>query len=68
MGWTFPNPQPQYNREELRARFLNVIRLAGYKGEAPEAICAEWFDKYMQDVPKFIAMMQEYERTNGDPD
>jgi hypothetical protein len=66
MGWTFPPPQP--NREVLRVRFLNVIALAGYKGEAPERICEEWFEKLMQDVPNFIKMMEEYERSNGDPD
>ena len=72
MGWTFPNqlpPKPPLpSREELRVRFLNVIRLAGYKGDAPESICNEYLDKYMQDVLAFIKMLEEYERNDGDPD
>ncbi len=65
--WTFPNPQPPPDREALRSRFLAVIKLAGYKGDAPKSICNEWFDKLMTDVPGFIKMMEEYERSNGDP-
>jgi hypothetical protein len=65
--WTFPNPQPLPNREALRLRFLNVIRLAGYTGPAPERICGEYFDKYMENVPEFVKMLEEYERTYGDP-
>ena len=70
MGGTFPNPQPSQNqqRENLRERFLNVIRLAGYQDGAPEKICSEWFDKYMENVPEFIKMMENYERNDGDPD
>jgi hypothetical protein len=66
--WTFPNPQPPPSREALRIRFLNVIRLAGYKEGAPEAICNEWLDKYIQDVPAFVKMLEDYERNNGYPD
>jgi hypothetical protein len=51
-------------REALRQRFLNVIRLAGYKGNAPEEICAEYLDNYMQNVPEFEAMLKEYEDHN----
>lgn len=68
MGWTFPRPQPEPNREELRKRFLNVIRLAGYRDGAPEAICNQWFDEYMKNVPEFVKMLEEYERSKGDPD
>jgi hypothetical protein len=70
MGGTFPNPQPSQNeqREHLRERFLNVIRMAGYRDGAPESICNEWFDKYMENVPEFIKMMEDYERHDGDPD
>lgn len=46
-------------REELGARFLNVIHLAGYTDG--RKIRDEWLDKYMQDIPKFEAMMLEYE-------
>ena len=47
---------------------MNVIRLAGYQDGAPEKICSEWFDKYMENVPEFIKMMENYERNDGDPD
>lgn len=55
-------------REALRQRFLAVIRLAGYRGDAPESICAEWLDKYMADIPAFEAMLERYEKADGDPD
>jgi hypothetical protein len=57
---TFPQQQPP-DREALRERFRKVIIMAGYKGEAPDKILAEYFDTYMEDVPKFIKMLEEYE-------
>jgi len=57
-----------HTREALRARFINVIRGAGYKGDAPERICAEWLDRYMADIPSFISMLEDYEKHNYDPD
>lgn len=55
------------SREYWRVRFLNVIKGAGYRGEAPESICAVWLDKLMQDMPKFEAMLVDYEqRRNRD--
>lgn len=59
--------QTAMTRETLRLRFINVIKLAGYKGAAPESICAEYLDRYMQDVPKFISMLERYESSRGDP-
>ena len=53
---------------ELRARFTNVIRLAGYGPVAVASILDEHFDLYMQDVPAFEAMLKEYEDANGHPD
>lgn len=55
-------------REVLRARFLNVIRGAGYVNGAPERICNEYLDEYMKDIPGFVAMMENYERNDYDPD
>jgi hypothetical protein len=49
-------------REELRERFLKVIRLAGYHDGAPEKICNEYLDEYMKNIPEFVAMMEDYER------
>ena len=54
--------------QALRARFLNVIRLAGYREGAPEAICNEWLPKYMADIPAFETMLTSYELADGDPD
>jgi hypothetical protein len=45
----------------LRARFMNVIRLAGYKDGTK--ICDEWFPKYISgDRAEFIEMLQDYEK------
>lgn len=55
-------------RDELRARFLSVIRLAGYKNSAPEEICNQHFEQYMNDIPAFEKMLTDYERNNGDPE
>lgn len=57
-----------HTREVLRERFLNVIRLAGYREGAPESICNEYLDRYMADIPGFIKMLESYERNYGDPD
>lgn len=66
--WTRPNSLLQPTREELRVRFLNVIRLAGYTGDAPEQICNEWLDKQIQKgIPDFIKMMEDYEAQYSDP-
>lgn len=61
-------PIPIYDKEALRLRFIAVIRGAGYTGDAPERICAEHIDKYMEDVPGFIAMMEDYEKNDYDPE
>jgi len=53
-------------REALRERFRKVILGAGYK--SAEGILAEWFDKYMQNVPEFVRMLESYEKNNYDPD
>lgn len=59
---------PLYDHETLRARFLNVIKLAGYGPIAAESICEEWFEKYFAgDLNPFIKMLEKYERENGDP-
>ena len=47
---------------DLRARFHGVILGAGYSETAAQGILAEWFDLYMEDVPAFIKMLEEYER------
>lgn len=52
----------------LRARFLKVIWLAGYRNDVPERICAEYFDEYVADIPGFVAMLKDYEDKYGDPD
>ena len=65
---TEPCPYCLRYREDLRQRFLAVIRLAGYGPNAAEGILAEWFDKYMTDIPGFEAMLKEYEDSNGHPD
>jgi hypothetical protein len=57
-----------HSRDVLRERFLKVIRGAGYVNDAPERICAEYLDEYMKDVPAFIAMMEDYEKNDYDPD
>ncbi len=49
-------------RDALRARFHRVILGAGYSETAAQGILAEWFDLYMEDVPAFIKMLEEYER------
>ena len=60
---------PQYTREQLRDRFLNVIRLAGYTSPGvAESICEAWLDKLMaKGIPGFIKMLEDYEREDGDP-
>lgn len=55
-------------REVLRLRFIAVIRGAGYKNDAPERICAEYLDEYMKDIPKFVAMLEDYEKNDFDPE
>lgn len=57
-----------YSRETLRERFLNVIRGAGYVGDAPEIICAEHLDEYMKDIPSFVNMLVDYELNDYDPE
>lgn len=68
MGWTFPNQLPQQpSKETLRERFRKVILKAGYQN--PEPILEEWFEKYMDNVPEFVKMLEEYEASpDGDPD
>lgn len=50
----------QGRREELSAHFLAVIAGEGYGH--PEHIRDKYLDEYMQDVPRFVAMLEEYER------
>jgi hypothetical protein len=52
-------PRPQTERDTLRERFRKVILLAGYT--RPEIILDEYFDKYMENIPEFVRMMEEYE-------
>lgn len=55
-----PQPtMPPGQREILYERFRNVIIGAGYN---PQPILEDFFDLYMGDVPKFVAMLEEYER------
>ena len=56
------------HHEQLRERFRKVIIGAGYSGDAPGAILAEWFDKYIVDIPKFEAMLERYENNDYDPE
>ena len=57
-----------FSRETLRIRFLNVIRGAGYTGEAPESICNHYLAEYMKDVPSFVDMLHRYETQDYDPE
>ena len=57
-----------YDHDTLRARFLNVIKLAGYGPEPAGRICEEYFEGYFAgDLNPFIKMLEDYERENGDP-
>ena len=58
----------KFSRETLRIRFLNVIRGAGYTGEAPESICNHYLAEYMKDVPSFVDMLHRYETQDYDPE
>ena len=49
------------DRETLAKRFHNVVLLAGYGASYADSVVAENLDEYMHDMPKFLAMMQEYE-------
>jgi len=53
---TFTAPSVS-SRERLRERFKNADR-----------ILAEWFDDYMKDIPKFEAMLKDYEDNDYDPE
>ncbi len=64
--WTFPNPTPPPDCEVLRERFRKVILGAGYA--TVDRILAEWFDKYMENVPEFVKMLEDYERNDYDPE
>lgn len=58
----YPIPDEKSEKEILRARFKNVIRLAGYSEAAQERILEEYFEEYFAgDRAKFIAMLVEYE-------
>ena len=59
-------PQPVVDKEVLRKRFHAVILGAGYSEKAAQSILAEWHDKYCEDYPKYEAMLQRYERGDGD--
>ncbi len=50
------------NREALRLRFANVVKIAGYSPEAVTKIVAEHFDKRIENVPEFIKMCESYEQ------
>jgi hypothetical protein len=45
-----------------------VVLLAGYTEDYAQKVVAEHFDKYMEDVPAFEAMMKSYEDNQGDPE
>jgi hypothetical protein len=53
-------------REAYRIRFTNVIRLAGYKNDAPDTICAAHIDEYLKDLGRFDAMLTDYEQRYAD--
>jgi hypothetical protein len=38
-----------------------VILGAGYSEVAAESILAEYFDRYVKDVPAFVEMLRDYE-------
>lgn len=64
--YPFPALKPASEKDQMRARFANVIRLAGYSERAVESILEEWFEKYYNDPEdkdhsKFIAMFERYE-------
>lgn len=59
--WTIPKPP---SREQLHKRFHEVIIKRGYSECAADGILREWFDKYMQDVPAFVKMLEAYESGN----
>ena len=48
----------QRERVILRARFLQVTRLAGYEGTQ---IVEKHFEDYMTNVPEFEKMLEDYE-------
>ena len=50
---------PLGQREILYERFRNVILGAGYTN--PQYILEDFFDLYMGDIPRFVAMLEEYE-------
>lgn len=45
----------------LMERFHDVIVCEGYSEQAARKILADYFDRYMLDVPKFNAMLVSYE-------
>lgn len=49
----------QRERVVMRARFLQVVRLAGYSDGTK--IVEKHFEEYMKDVRDFTKMLQEYE-------
>lgn len=55
------------HHEQLRQRFRAVIIGAGYSGEAPDRILAEYFPQYIEDIPAFEKMLAEYEQDGHDP-
>jgi hypothetical protein len=64
-GWTPVPPNPD---QSLRDRFRNVTILAGYRNGGPERIVDQWYDFLMnRGREEFIRMLEEYERSNGDP-
>lgn len=62
---TFITNDLQAARAVLRDRFRRVIISAGYTN--PEPILDEHFDRYMENVPEFVKMLEEYEHADGDP-
>ena len=49
------------DRAALAKRFHNVVMLAGYPASYADKVVAEYLDSYMQDMPQFLAKMQQYE-------
>jgi hypothetical protein len=50
-----------------RDRFFDVTQLAGYSEAAGVSIVAEWFPKLYGNLPAFVAMLESYEKNDGDP-
>ncbi len=50
------------DRAALAKRFHNVVMLAGYPASYADNVVAEYLDSYVQDMPRFLKTMEEYEQ------